>query len=169
MRSFWNLMIAGMVLLAIGFATEARAQVYVEGNPAGFTTVATTTTTTTGGTVALIVVLVNNNKKPTSHEAVKAAELFLKQNSVQIAQDLSTGNGPWVNDLARSMQIRNENTATFSKLLRSHRGELLALANPDTLTEERAVAFVQSLVDLMESDAGLRHDLHAFASSAQLN
>lgn len=171
MRNVWNTLIAVVVIAGLGLSTQARAQTAAD-DALGSTTLGLTTfgpITITGGIIVLIVLLTKHDNRPRSEEAVRATELFLKQNSVQLAQDLSTGKGPLVSEMARAMHIRPENQATFSRLLRDHRGELMALANPDALNRAKALQFVQTLVNLMESDAGLRADLHAFAASAQVN
>ena len=88
----------------------------------------------------------------------KAAELYLRQNALELAQDLATGNGPVIDELATGLRISTENKATFAEFLCKDRKELLALADAQKLDTPRAALFVKRMVDLMQADPALARD-----------
>lgn len=171
MRNIFNSVMALIVAGSFGLAGDAYAQNQTGSGlelllGAPTSTAFGLTTTTTAGVVVLVIVLTNKDDEPDSAEAVKATQVFLRQNSVQLAQDLATGSGPVITELSRAMAMRPESVPAFSSLLRQNRAELVALSDADKMTGARAVAFVRKLVALMKSDAELRADLEALSARA---
>lgn len=160
-----HLVTAAAVLSALAAPVASAQNLYCTGLSCLTTT--TTSIGTTAGVVALIIYSVS--KKPErpadTQRAAQAAELYLRQNALQLAQDLAVGDGPVMDELFVALQLSEENRPAFDRLLRQDRKELLAMADLRTLDEGRALRFVDHLAQLMKSDPGLRADLERLASS----
>ncbi|WP_342376929.1 hypothetical protein NVS55_36815 [Myxococcus stipitatus] len=98
-------------------------------------------------------------------EVGRAAQVYLRSRTHQLREDLALGAGPTVEDLAAAANIRRENLGTFGKLLRTHRAELLALADTRALTPERAVAWLERVGELARTDPRLEEDRLAFLAA----
>jgi hypothetical protein len=183
-----RLLAVAVVAALLGAPQRSRANTYA-------TTAVATTVATTAGVVALIYFLVikkddknatppppgtttpppnpngNENVPPPPPPNIPpppntpAAELYLKQNSLELAEDLATGEGQVIDDLAAGLAIPANHRGALSKLLRAHRAELLELARPDKLTEARSVAFLQLYVDLVSHDPVLSSDYQRYLVS----
>jgi hypothetical protein len=92
----------------------------------------------------------------------EAAQVYLRSNTHQLREDLALGAGPTIEDLAAMARIRRENLGTFGRLLRAHRGALLALADSATLTRERALAWLERVGQLARTEPRLEEDRRAF-------
>ncbi len=161
----WSSVIVALALCSVFAGRPARAQTGLE--PLTTTTAPITALATTAGVVVLVIVLAGGDEeKEAPKEATKAAELYLRQNALQLAQDLNTGHGPFVEELATGLKIKSENREAFRKALRGHRAELLALADADQLSPDRAVQFARALVTALRSDVALRADLDARVRTA---
>lgn len=90
------------------------------------------------------------------------AEVYLRQNAAQLAQDLTAGDGRTLLDLASAAEIRAEDYAVFASQLRAHRAELLALADASQLTRERAVSFMARVGELVKSHQTLAANYQSF-------
>ena len=151
---------------AVGLASRnAHAQTALDLS----TTFGPTVLTTTGAVVAIILLTRKDDSKTTKTTAGKSAEVFLRSHHLQLAQDLATGNGPLLSDLARSLELLPENAAAFGPLLREHRKELLPYCDVTTLSTERALAFAERVTAILESHEGIRADLKTVASSNAIN
>ncbi len=165
---------SGIVAVAVAstlVAGSARAQDTTCSDPSCLlpsTTTTVGTTATTAGIVYLIVTLASP-KTPAAQSAAKAAEYYLRQNSLQLAQDLASGKGAVLEEIATAIHISAENEPAFSELMRKNRAELLALADPAKLNPSRAVLFVKRMKDLMDSHPGLKSDLSKWVAKSGAN
>lgn len=94
--------------------------------------------------------------------AVAAGEIYLRQNATQLAQDLTSGEGPTLLDLASAAEIRRADYALFVAKIRAERVELLELADVSKLNAERAAAFMNRIGDIVKGDETLVASYHAF-------
>ncbi|WP_306799639.1 hypothetical protein [Corallococcus sp. AS-1-6] len=95
-------------------------------------------------------------------EVGQAAQVYLRARTHQLREDLALGAGPTVEDLAQAARIRRENLDVFGKLLRTHRKELLMMADAKTLTPERARAWLERVGQLARTEPRLEEDRQAF-------
>ncbi|WP_233609853.1 MULTISPECIES: hypothetical protein [Corallococcus] len=100
--------------------------------------------------------------RPSPREVGHAAQVYLRARTHQLREDLALGAGPTVEDLAQAARIRRENLDVFGKLLRTHRQELLKLADAKTLTPERARAWLERVGELARTEPRLEEDRQAF-------
>jgi hypothetical protein len=70
-----------------------------------------------------------------------------------------------VEELAAMARIRREHLGVFGRLLRSHRQELLALADVGALTSERALEWMRRVGELARTDPRLEEDRQAFIAA----
>jgi len=110
-------------------------------------------------------VAAERRERARAEEVGRAAQVYLRARTHQLREDLALGAGPTVEDLAEAAHIRRENVGTFGRLLRTHRRELLAMADSRTLTPERALAWLERVGELARSDARLDEDRRAFLSA----
>ncbi|WP_242595320.1 hypothetical protein [Corallococcus exiguus] len=101
-------------------------------------------------------------KRPSPKEVGHAAQVYLRARTHQLREDLALGAGPTVEDLAQAARIRRENMDVFGKLLRTHRKELLMMADAKTLTPERARAWLERVGQLARTEPRLEEDRQAF-------
>jgi hypothetical protein len=80
---------------------------------------------------------------------------YFKEHYVSLTQDLALGAGESVLDLASAVDVPPENVGRFGKVLRTHRAELLALANPATITPADAERLL-ARIDQLAFTAGLK-------------
>jgi hypothetical protein len=102
---------------------------------------------------------------PDPEEVARAAQTYLRSRSYQLREDLALGAGPSIEDLATVARIRREHLGRFGQLLRTHRHELLALADARTLTPERAVEWLRRVGELARADPRLEEDRRAFLAT----
>ena len=95
-------------------------------------------------------------------ELGRAAQVYLRARTHQLREDLALGAGPTVEDLAAAARIRREHLGVFGRMLRTHRHELLAMANASTLTPARALAWLERVGELARADPRLDEDRQAF-------
>ncbi len=149
-----------LILLALMPVTAARAQDVPVATPLDVT-VSTSTTflpLTTTGVAVLVILLVRDDPKA-AQEHAEVARLFLRQNSVALAQELAEGEGPVLDELAAALGIRGEHLPVFRHAVHQDRRELSRLADPDGLDRTRAMKFVRRLHGIVVAHAGLREDL----------
>jgi hypothetical protein len=109
---------------------------------------------------------VNEGSQPVAPQEVgRAAQVYLRSRTHQLREDLALGAGPSVEDLAAAARIRRENLGTFGRILRTHRHELLAMADERTLTPERALAWMERVGQLASADPRLAEDRRAFLAA----
>ncbi|WP_244238977.1 hypothetical protein [Corallococcus carmarthensis] len=101
-------------------------------------------------------------KRPSPKEVGHVAQVYLRARTHQLREDLALGAGPTVDDLAQAARIRRENLDVFGKLLRTHRKELLMMAEAKTLTPERARAWLERVGALARTEPRLEEDRQAF-------
>ncbi|RKG75608.1 hypothetical protein D7W79_19935 [Corallococcus exercitus] len=101
-------------------------------------------------------------KRPSPKEVGHAAQVYLRARTHQLREDLALGAGPTVDDLAQAARIRRENLDVFGKLLRTHRKELLLMADAKQLTPERARAWLERVGELARTEPRLEEDRQAF-------
>lgn len=136
--------VALATMAALGSSTVARAGFIWPGD-------VSTTTTTLGAGVAVVVWLLVK-KKPAEGEATgettKAAYLYLRDNHLQLTQDLAVGQGPVLDELASAANVSVANKAAFAKAMQANAAELIALTSPESLDEQRAVRFIERYVQI---------------------
>ncbi|WP_223639209.1 hypothetical protein [Corallococcus sp. EGB] len=101
-------------------------------------------------------------RRPSPREVGEAAQVYLRARTHQLREDLALGAGPTVDDLAQAAHIRRGNQDVFGKLLRTHRQELLKMADAKTLTPERARAWLERVGQLARTEPRLEEDRQAF-------
>jgi hypothetical protein len=172
MRAAW---IAVMALAIASMPFGARAQTSSTASSSGGAAASTSTvlttvvpTTTLAGIIYGIYTTVKGKDQPAAAPAAaKAVESYLRSNAVQLAQDLAVGTGPVMKDLAAGAAIRTENMKHFGKVLRNHRTELMELADTAKLNEERTLAFLRRVGDIIKADKTLVVDYEAFMKKNQ--
>jgi hypothetical protein len=92
----------------------------------------------------------------------RAAQTYLRSRTHQLREDLALGAGPTIEELAAMARIRRENLGAFGRLLRTHRKELLALADVRALTPGRAVEWMRRVGEIASADPRLEEDRRAF-------
>ncbi|WP_143196030.1 hypothetical protein [Archangium sp. Cb G35] len=95
----------------------------------------------------------------------EAAQAYLRARTHQLREDLALGAGPSIEDLAAMARIRRENLRVFGRVLREHRGELLALAESSSLTPERALGWLARVGQLARTEQRLEEDRLAFLAA----
>lgn len=113
-------------------------------------------------TVAGLGVAIYATVRIVQQQQAQTALRFLRANGDQLKQDLALGAGPALQDLASAAEIRTDHAERFYALLRSHRRELLELSDPDHLTAERALTFLNRIGQLADADDVLKDDAAAF-------
>lgn len=91
-----------------------------------------------------------------------AAEIYLREHAIQLAMDLTMGDGPVLRDLAAAAEIQADDYALFASRVRAERRSLLALSEVAHLTPERATLFMNRLGDLIKSDETLARNYRAY-------
>jgi hypothetical protein len=162
MRSHWKAAVCAGVL-ALGFPPHGAAQ----GSEGEYNGVATVTgvkvslvgLSTTLGIHALVRQPRRPNEVPDDKQTARLAHEYLCLRLHQFREDVALGAGPTVEELAEVVKLRQEHVPHFGKLLRSHRGELLTLADARTLTPERSLSLLRRVGALMLGDPLLRGDV----------
>lgn len=121
--------------------------------------------TTVGALIYIVIAAVN-----ASHPAPsgRAAALYLKQNQLELAQDLAAGSGPVLSDLAAAMELESEHVDHFAKLMQQNRKQLAPLIEPTNLSPATAVQFIETMTDLVRHDAVLAPDFQAYLAHHQV-
>ncbi|MCP3099699.1 hypothetical protein LZ198_12555 [Myxococcus sp. K15C18031901] len=151
-----------------GEGKDSRSETSNRGNKDGRIVSATTVAATVLGLGVVIwraYVASERRERARAEEVGRAAQVYLRARTHQLREDLALGAGPTVEDLAEAAHIRRENLGTFGRLLRTHRRELLEMADARTLTPDRALAWLERVGELARSDARLDEDRRAFLSA----
>ncbi len=98
---------------------------------------------------------------PGMARAARLSHEYLRMRLPQFHQDVAQGTGRTVEELAEVVKLRREHVPLFGALLRAHHRELLALADPRTLTPARALKLMQRVGGLVLEDPLLRQDFTA--------
>ncbi|WP_228557539.1 hypothetical protein [Myxococcus sp. AB056] len=98
-------------------------------------------------------------------EAGRAAQVYLRARTHQLREDLALGAGPTVEDLAAAARIRREHLGLFGRVLRANRKELLEMAEANTLTPDRALAWLERVGELARAEPRLEEDRRAFLAA----
>ena len=117
---------------------------------------------TTVGAVIYFVVSAVTPRPAVQQQTGKAAEMYLRQNALALQQNLATGSGAMIQDLASAMEIKREHLGQFGKLMQAHRGELAPLLDTGKLNPDRAVQFLKLMAGAVEHDAVLAPDYQGF-------
>ena len=97
-----------------------------------------------------------------AEKAEKLAEIFIRDNSINIDQNISSGEGKIVNELASALEIKPELRLHFGSLLKKQRVDLMSLANIKNLTPKRAGEFIRFVAQLSENDPELKTSILEF-------
>lgn len=87
---------------------------------------------------------------------------WLAANAHQLALDLALGAGPALEDLAGAADIPPAHQSIFGRVLRRHRDELIALCDPEALTRERALVFLERVGEIARTHPALAEDYRRF-------
>ena len=145
--------------------TQARADCYSDGScglAAGslFTTIYIALG---AATIAVVVYgLVTTTNGAVRAASPRYAEMYIRQNGLQLAQDMAAGSGPALADLASAMDVHQDHLAEFGRLMRQNRKDLIPLTDLATLSPDRAVRFFKTMTGLMEKNAALGADYQSF-------
>lgn len=139
----------GLSLALAGLLVPGRAS-------AGSNNMASTTTV---GVIVLtvgcsVISLTKGGSSKKMFANAKAAELYLRQNQTQLAEDLTVGQGPLLAELGEALAVPNGDFAAFRSSLRRDRAELLALADAQRLSPDRAQQFFLRVVALRDTVLG---------------
>ncbi|MFL5319721.1 MAG: DUF3015 family protein, partial [Myxococcaceae bacterium] len=140
-----------------------------------FTTAALLPLATTGASIYFLVVKKDDKgTKPNTStpdagggyvmneaEAERWAELFIRDHSEQLAEDIANGHGPVLNDLATVLRIPASHQAKLGVVLQRDASELLPLVQRNTLNGKKAGQFFTRMGQLMRNDAELNADVAA--------
>jgi hypothetical protein len=167
MRSFKSVLLIGMVVGFLFTSSPARAQTSTCPLDDPSCSAGLTSLLVTIGIPVLVAGLIlsltwNTTSAPVARSA--AAVVYLRQNHNELEQDLATGAGPLVNDLAATLELPADHVPALGALLKAHRGELREKATLKTLNPDRAVDFFRTLVELAKADPKLSGDLEALKS-----
>lgn len=158
--------VAAALLIAAPF--DSRAQTTAADNTAAafVTTVLTSyilvPVTVIGGTIYGIITTMRQNQPPPPQRVTRAFQMYLERNANGLTQDVTSGRGPVIADLATVLEIPASHLARFGQVLRADRKELLTLADPAQLTPDRAMTFMRKVGDLVKTDGVLSADFRAF-------
>ena len=143
---------AGLALAS--FSTPARASVLWYGD--------LLTTTTVGGAAAAVFLLLGKDGKAEKADpeaaTTKATLLYLRDNHLQLVQDLAAGEGPVLTELASAARIKDENRARFGQQMQAHAAELIELSSPEQLDGERTIRFLERYLEIAGADGLLEND-----------
>lgn len=114
------------------------------------------------GTLAAIGVAIYFSVKAAQPPVGATALRFLRANEDQLRQDLALGAGPALEDLAAAAEIRRAHAPRFYALLHQNRAELLELAEPSKLDEQRALLFLSAVGEYAQRDEVLKEDVAGF-------
>lgn len=95
-------------------------------------------------------------------EQAELALRYLRQNELQLRQDLALGAGPALDDLAWIAEIHPDNEREFARVLQQHREELLSAADARQLTRERAASCFVRIGELIARHPLLDRDRQAW-------
>lgn len=91
-------------------------------------------------------------------------ERYLRDHEQEVRETLAMGEGALVDDLATGLGLEAGEKARLGQVLRAERAELSALADPSTLTKERALEFMRATFQAIEGDPQLAAALARRAS-----
>ncbi len=117
--------------------TAARADDAAAGGGLLTTTIGITATIALAGVGSYA----SSSKGNDDHRRGAAAMLYLRQHAAQVREELTMGRGPMLASLATELRIRAQDVGDFTRRVRCSRQALLALAEPATLTPQRALQF----------------------------
>ena len=81
------------------------------------------------------------------------AARYLRENALDVRQGIAQGEGPVVDDLAAAFRVHDSRRLQFVRGLRAARIELFSLAEPASLTDERALHFLERVRAVAEAAA----------------
>jgi hypothetical protein len=163
MRSFKSVLLIGLVVGFLFTSSPARAQTTCALDDPSCSAGVTSLLVTIGVPILVAALILSLTWNTTSAPAERrtAALMYLRQNHNELEQDLATGAGPLVNDLAATLELPADHVPALGALLRAHRGELREKAALKTLNPDRAVDFFRTIVELAKADPKLSGDLEA--------
>jgi hypothetical protein len=166
MRSLKSVVAIGLVVGFLCTAPGARAQSSCSLDDPSCSAGVTSLLVTIGVPILVAGLILSLTWNTTSAPVVQktAAMLYLRQNHNELEQDLATGTGPLVHDLAATLELPADHVPAFGALLKAHRGELREKAALKTLNPDRAMDFFRTLVALAKADPTLSGDLEALKS-----
>ena len=126
------------------------------------TTVATTAAGV--GTTVMVVTLMDGRRSSflETDKAEKLAEIFIRDNSLNIDQDLALGEGKIINELAAAFEIKSDMRLQFGQLLKNNRAALLSFATLKNLTPRRAGEFMRTVAAKTEQDSTFKPFMQDF-------
>ncbi|MBI3183547.1 MAG: DUF3015 family protein [Myxococcales bacterium] len=159
---------AAVSLLAALAPHRASAQTTTEAAGSWLILSSSSSTTTAGVAAtgfAVYYLVIKKDGGEQKARAEKAAEVYLRHNSLQLAQDINLGSGPAISELASAFNVAPAHRKDFARVVRENRKELLELARVDALTPSRAGDFVRTVADRMAAHPALAFDLGSLRPS----
>ncbi len=145
--------------LLVGYAAPARAYYLWPGD------LSTTSTTVVGAIGAVVFLMLGKDGKAEDADpeadTTKATHLYLRDNHLQLVQDLGRGEGPVLTELASAAGIGEENRERFGRAMQAHAAELIELSAPERLDGHRTLKFVERYLQIAGADGVLAGDLLA--------
>jgi len=152
-------------ILVVSTSTLARAQTTSpEATLLAYSSLSSTVTLPTTSVGVGIYFTVNAASKGAAGDVqvAEAADAFLRQNGLQLIEDLAVGTGPALTDLASAAFVSRDDLQLFGATLRRHRLELLEKASLAKLTPTRALDFMRRVGALVLADPRLARSYAAF-------
>lgn len=146
---------------ASGESTEASIEQTSAGSMANIT-LPLLSTTVVGGTITLLGLVIWGVAGSARMPIADAAHGWTRSNEYQLAQDLSTGSGPAIRDLAAVAGIRPDHLDRFGELLRRERRELMSLVEASRHSREASLELFRSVGAIARADDLLHEDYVAF-------
>lgn len=79
-------------------------------------------------------------------------EAYLRKNEFEVREALAVGSGGFIDEMSQRLGFDEREHAAFGRVVRREREVLSKLADPTTLTPERAAEFAQHLAVSMNAD-----------------
>ena len=144
----------------------SQAQTYNNGDQLLISTAIVTTGMVTiyGMSTYGIVVLIKSMDENSARKkrAEELTEIFLRNNSQEIVQNISAGQGYLLNEIASSFEIPVFHWPRFGHVLQLNRRKLLHLAEPHLLTPKRAGEFIKTIAEIADNDTALYSSMAFF-------
>lgn len=143
----WIVGVAASAFLATVVTPQAASAEADEGSAAASLLVLLTTT----GLIALAGI--GSYAISSKDSGGKNATRYLRENAADLRQGIALGSGPVVEDLVAAFGVPTDRRSAFARELRVIRSEILSLADPATLTDERAWRFFERVKGIADSVA----------------
>ena len=138
-----RLLLPILVLGALTVALPNRAFAQASGEANAMAGMSTLLLTTVGIGLSGVGIYVISSKNDDKRRA--AAMYYLRNNALQVRQDICLGRGPVLQEMAVELRLGPKAGQALGTALRKQRHELLSLADPKRLTPDRAWQFFDAV------------------------